>query len=657
MHHIIPHLVFSLLCISTISAADGNGFGIVRDKETLQPLAGVLVTSVNSGETQTTDSTGRFSIKAAGIQSGRVSLPNKNTIRWNARLNTLDIRNAPELTALHLFSVDGKLLMRYRSSDGHTSVTLPVLGHGIYILKAATEAGEVTLKMVNVPGDQLLTIGTPTKQWSRYAKKTAKFDTLEFTKELYRTKKVSYTIDSTYNNFWVNLAPSIGDYLFFDTVRTYRLTISETDMSILLDYSSLSAGPGETNPVYVPAHLSFEDRELDSIAVRFRGDQSLWDCITNGSRNVIRYPQFGFGNDDVCAKFTFKFNFKKYKEDQRLYSLKKINLRSMSYDPTKMHERLAFSFFHDMNIVAPRTAFARLYVNNEYWGLFCVVEEIDGRMTKHRFPESGDGNLYKDLWPDSLTTDMMVLDALRTNEEEGNTDDFKSFRDAVTSPSTTESSFIENIGQQMDIPYLIKYMVVDRAIMNFDGIVSLYSGSGWRMRHNFCWYRDLPTSKFILIPWDMDKVFLYPEPNFWTNNQPVGNNTIPNWNVINTDYTPIGCYFDPSTIAMTYMGSGPYYSVEPIDADKFLRLFRNATWNDFVAAGHQFLDEVFVQDTVDARLTRWRRQIAPAVGEDETIDSTAWETMVDSLSHTIPLMRTHFEMMLDTLIVTAPIAE
>ncbi|MBN1756850.1 MAG: CotH kinase family protein [Chitinispirillaceae bacterium] len=649
MNSFIAHLVLCIVSISPLLAAGSNNYGLVRDKETLRPLTGALVTSTSTGDTQITDSTGRFLLPSAAVRLQRSFPLNGSNIRWNARTRILDVSDVPDLVTVRLYGFDGKLLVCFHPSATHHLLTIPPLPHGIYLVKVGTPWRETCLKIMQYDGYQSWISSTPVRSVSKRA--SAGTDTLVFSKELYRTKRVLHESDSTYIDFTVNLSPEIGDYLFLDTLRTYRLTIAENDMNILQDYSSLSSGPGQTNPVYVPAHLSFEDRELDSIAVRFRGDQSLWDCITNGSRNVLRYPQFGFGNDDVCAKFAFKFNFKYYKDDQRLYGLKNINFRSMSYDPTKMHERLAFSFFHDMDIVAPRTAFARLYVNNEYWGIFTAIEEIDGRMTKHRFPESGDGNLYKDLWPDSLTSDAMILDALRTNEEEGNIEDFKAFRNAVASPSTADSNFIEILGQQMDIPYLIRYMAVDRAIMNFDGLVSLYCGTNWRLRHNFSWYRDLPGSKFILIPWDMDKVFLYPEPNFWTNNQPTGNNTVPNWNVVTSDYTPIGCYFDPSTIAVTYLGSGPYYDVSPIDADKFLRLFRTTTWNDFVTEGHRFLDEVFLQDTVDARLTRWRRQIASAVGEDPTIDSTAWETMVDSLSNTIPLMREHFELMLDTLIL------
>ncbi|MCW8965377.1 MAG: CotH kinase family protein, partial [Candidatus Pacearchaeota archaeon] len=637
--------------VAGVFAAGENNYGFVHDKETDLPLSGVTVKSLTSGNSHITDSTGRFVIAKADIRLNRPEFVRSRYLYWNPRAHSIDISGIPDLRMLELLTTGGRRLASCKPVAGQERVELPEMSPGVYLLRGSLRNHTFVVKVIQAHGNQSERVHIIVHQSHRQANAPATTDTLVFSKNLFQTKKVVFHSDSTYDGVTVNLAHAIGDFVFMDTVRSYHLTIGDDAMARLLDYASLSPGPGEVNAEYVPADLRYENRELDSIAIRFRGDQSLWDCITDGQRNVgIRYPQFGFGNDDVCAKFSFKFNFKKYKNEHRLFGLKKLNLRSMAYDPTKMHERLGFSFFHDMGIVSPRTTFARLYVNGDYWGLFCAVEEIDGRMTKHRFPESGDGNLYKDLWPDDYASDWKVVEALRTNEEEEDVADFIAFRDLVTASSTTESNFVETVGEQVDIPYLVNYMVVDRAITNFDGIVALYAGNGYRMRHNYCWYRDLPSTKFILIPWDLDKALLYPEPNFWTNNQSAAANPVPNWNVITEDYTPIGCYFDPSTIAMDYLGDGPYYDVAPIDSDVFLRLFRSTTWDDFVSTGHRFLDEVFLQDTVDARLNTWRLQIASAVGEDETIDSTAWETMVDSLSNTIPLLRAHFEQMLDTLI-------
>jgi hypothetical protein len=339
-----------------------------------------------------------------------------------------------------------------------------------------------------------------------------------------------------------------------------------------------------------------------------------------------------------------KFDFNKYNKDHRLYGLKALNFRSMSADPTKMHEKLGFSIFIDMDIVSPRVAFAKLYVNDSLWGLFGIAEEIDGRFTKSRYPKTGDGNLYKEVWPATQFSNAEIQDGLATNndpEDNPNTGDFKALRDTVISSGTTADNFLEKIKLIVDIPHLLRYIIVDRGIMNFDGIMSGYSGGN--MRHNYYWYHDAESGLFRLIPWDLDKVFLYPEPNFWTNNKPNGDNNVPNWNVVNSTYADINCTFDP--------GSWGSYGVAPIDKDKFLRLFRNTTWNDFRIQGQAFLDSIFTKERLDARIGHWRALITGAVGEDPTIDSAEWAVMVDSLSHTIPLLRTNLEMMIDTLIV------
>jgi spore coat protein CotH len=42
-----------------------------------------------------------------------------------------------------------------------------------------------------------------------------------------------------------------------------------------------------------------------------------------------------------------------------------------------MRDVLAYKFMRDAGISAPRTAYVKLYLNNTYWGLYIMVEEID----------------------------------------------------------------------------------------------------------------------------------------------------------------------------------------------------------------------------------------------------------------------------------------
>jgi len=63
-----------------------------------------------------------------------------------------------------------------------------------------------------------------------------------------------------------------------------------------------------------------------------------------------------------------------------------------------------------------------------------------------------------------------------------------------------------------DVDKLIRYVVVDRAMKNDDGIFHMYcSGDDACLPHNFLWYElkaDPDTERIILIPWDLDNAFL-----------------------------------------------------------------------------------------------------------------------------------------------------
>jgi hypothetical protein len=639
-------LCFFLIFTSAFSQVKTYS-GRVVHRESGAAVAGVQVTLLNSDGKAITDTNGQFSFSAEvstkydrSVPGGRVAL------HWQNRAQAFNLRSAPHITSLAIFNLKGERLFYAKRAPGADLMYVPSLSNNIFLLTFSAGGNRFfSVKWLHMGNNCSFAFYDRT---SALLKQHSIISALVFEKQGYQTKRMEIDRDSTYTSLLVKLKPDIGAYIFDDdTLRTYRLYLTAGDMATLLDFNQLVTGGYTVNSIWVPARLEFEGRRLDSIAIRFRGDQSLWDCISNGARKKgLSYPQYGFGNGDVCAKFSMKFDFNKYKDDQRLEGLKALNFRSMSFDPTKMHEKLGLTLFDDMGITAPRSCYTKLYVNDTLWGLFCIVEEVDGRFTKSHYPSSGDGNLYKEIWPDPQRSDQVILNALVTNNDSlDNSDisDFTAFRDTVVASGTDSANFLEKMKTLVDIPYLTRYMAVDRGIMNFDGIIAYYAfGAG--LRHNYYWYHDQESGLFKLVPWDLDKVLLYPEPNFWTNNEPNGNNIVPNWNVINTTYRTYACTFDPGS-------SGGGYLVMAIDSDKFLRLLRNTTWDDFTAESRIFMDSFFVEKKINDRLDKWRGLIADAVGEDPTIDSAEWSIMVDSLSQTIPLFRKNLELMIDTLIV------
>jgi len=437
---------------------------------------------------------------------------------------------------------------------------------------------------------------------------------------------------------------AIGDKVFDENqVQSYYLTFSDAEYAKLMDMSTLLLNPYTVNEDrYVEASLRVGDTEIPSIGVRFKGQFSIWGCVdmASGTRRVRVEPYFG--DIDVCQRFSLKLDLDRYDDSARLDGLKKVNLHAMSADLSKMRERLGYSLYRSMDLLAPRAVHARVYINGEYHGLFAAVEEVDGRFTANRFPNSGDGNLYKEIWPAKHITSADAVEALRTNDEPGVTDvsDFLAFKDAVA--ASTEADFSTKMAPYLDFDYLARLIVVNRAINDFDGAMAFYFGWGPPpANHNLFWYHDTESGRFMLIPWDLDKTFWYPEPNFYSDNAPNGLNVVPNWNVITKSCDGYTVWFD---------NLEQPYRMMAIDCDPLLRLLRGKIYDSQKTMADDFIAGAFSEQRVKASLDAWQAQIANAIADDPLVDSARWQASVSALLADVPKLQNNVRLMMSGLI-------
>jgi spore coat protein H len=444
----------------------------------------------------------------------------------------------------------------------------------------------------------------------------------------------------------------IGDNVFDENqVLSYYLTFPDEEYARLMDFSTILIDPYTVNEDrYVEAALKVGDTELPAIGVRFKGSYSIWGCIDQGTKQQISRVEPYFGDIDVCQRFSFKLDFDRFDDRLRVDGLKKLNLHAMAADPSKMRERLGYALFREMGIPAPRAVHARVYINGKYHGLFAAVEQIDGRFTARHFPASGDGNLYKEVWPARRETEKYLKDsALKTNQAPAvvNVMDYMRFQDAVI--GSNESNFASQMAPYLDFDELARYIVVDRAINNFDGIMAFYYGPNWGpYNHNFYWY-DVGGGRFTLIAWDLDKVFWYPEPYFWSANAAHDNGTVPNWNVKTKDCTGHTEYFDLATVKNGVRLDGTMQMKE-IDCDPFLRLLRPQIYDRQQAIAEAFIAGPFSEAKVAAKLEAWQTLIADAIAEDPLVDRAHWQTWVSNLRADLPKFHANLRLMMGGLI-------
>lgn len=442
----------------------------------------------------------------------------------------------------------------------------------------------------------------------------------------------------------------IGNTVFDDDeLLSYHITISESEYAKLMDLSTLVYDLYKVNrDRYVKVKLRVGDTELPEVGLRLKGSHSIYSCIIDGVRQSRVDPIFG--DIDVCQRFSLKLDFNRYNKDYRLDGLKALNLHAMSSDPSKMHERLGYSLFREMDILAPRAVHAKVYINGEYHGLFIAVEQVDGRFTANRFPSNGDGNLFKHTWPTADITESAAKETLKTNNDDPETvdvSDFVAFGEAVG--QLTDTNFAEVMSSYLDFDYLARYLVVDRAIANFDGILSFY----WGRNYNYYWYHEEAGERFTLIPWDLDKTFMVPEPNFWfLNSSDPQSDLFPscsptnttNWNVVSSSCDERTCSFDPVPHIYTS------YPLTPLDCDPLLRGLRDEIYERQEQLAQAFIEGPYSLAEVEEKLKRWEAQIADALTEDALVDRADVKDAIDALIDNISTLQDNLTLIMGGLI-------
>ena len=238
---------------------------------------------------------------------------------------------------------------------------------------------------------------------------------------------------------------------------------------------------------YTKGTVRIDGLDVGEVGVRFKGSYSLESCV-------------GDLGELICDKLSLKIKFSEYDTDKRFYGLKRLNFNNLVDDWALFRERLGYQLFREMDIIAPRTSYATITVNGTSQGLYTVVEEVDGRFTSDRY-QQGNGNLYKEAWPVS-SEDSYYADHLETNADTATHQVFEAF--AAEMQSAKDADLPATLGKWMDLDYLARYMAVDYAIANWDGITTFYCGSWGCGNHNYYIYQEESKPRFWLIPWDLN---------------------------------------------------------------------------------------------------------------------------------------------------------
>lgn len=251
-------------------------------------------------------------------------------------------------------------------------------------------------------------------------------------------------------------------------VNTLSITITDENWQDILD-----------NPLdeeYHETAITFNGVTLDSVAIRTKGGSSL--------RNIA---------NSSSDRYSFKVDINEYVSGQKFFGLKKFTLQNSFNDPSYMREVIAYELMDEMGVPTPEHAYVNFYVNGELFGLYLMVEAVDGEFIEKHFTNSN-GDLYK---PDGTGSDLLWLG-----------DDIQSYTDInlQTNEDTTDNgafiNFVESLDKgetsAIEVDTLLRYMSVSTSLSNLDS----YHGP---LAHNYYIYDD--DGVFSILPWDFNESF------------------------------------------------------------------------------------------------------------------------------------------------------
>ena len=256
-----------------------------------------------------------------------------------------------------------------------------------------------------------------------------------------------------------------------------RLLINSKDLQLLR--------ANFTANTYYPADLTWGAQRVRNIGVRSRGA---------GSRNGV--------------KLGLRIDFDRYTTDQRFAGLSSLVLDNLVQDASMVRERVAMAFLNRVGVPAPRESFTRLFINNEYQGVYAIVEEIEPAFVARTLGEDT-GYLFEYHWISAFRgEDLGTIAAYKPLFEPRNHESDADgvlygaigdlFREAATSDATTR----ERIERFLDVPAFVTLVAVENFLAENDGVL------GYAGMNNLYVYRPAGSTRHRLLPWDKDNTFL-----------------------------------------------------------------------------------------------------------------------------------------------------
>ncbi len=277
------------------------------------------------------------------------------------------------------------------------------------------------------------------------------------------------------------LAQTAAELFDSNVIQEIRLSVNSRDLRTLREKYF--------DNTYYTADLTWKGVKVRNVGIRSRGQ---------GSRNPI--------------KLGLRVDMAHYTTGQKFVGLSTIILDNVWQDDAMIRERLAFTFFEKLGQPAPRESFCRLFINNEYQGLYTITEEIDGTFAQRVTGET-DGTMFEYHWmadrqwrAEDLVSiaNYKILLEPRTHVLDADSTLYAPLQQLFKEVNGPDDAvWRSRVEQYLDLNQFMVHVGIEQFIAENDGLL------GYAGMNNFYLYRFQGTQKHRLFVWDKDNAFLF----------------------------------------------------------------------------------------------------------------------------------------------------
>ena len=265
-----------------------------------------------------------------------------------------------------------------------------------------------------------------------------------------------------------------------DKVQTIQLKISEIDRQRMLN-----ALP---KCIYVPATFTWDGVTIQRVGVRFKGNSSA--------------------NPQQKHKRSYLIKFSKYEKQQRFLGMERISMDNGVQFGSLFSEPIITEILADLGQDIHRCNYAKLFLNDQYQGVYVNAERIDASFIDRHFSGRTGG-----LWKNDTGGPGGELRHIGDNPERYRKAFEPKNKEAETQEELQElvslirrinrapkEEFAEMLDQSMHVDTFLKTTAALLLAGAFDQL------TGWGP-HNYYLYHDVSAGKWHYLPWDLDVGF------------------------------------------------------------------------------------------------------------------------------------------------------